>query len=248
MNTIELVQWINKLIDTDRLWKFYKSIEFRHLKEEVLREQHYECQECKKKGKITKANTVHHVQFVRKHPELALSKYYTYKEKQYKNLIAVCPACHNRIHTEKGGYRKDNIYVVTGLPGAGKTTYVQSHMQDNDLVYDLDFMANAISYNKNNFYSRNLANKLLSSFIKEASKLNTNTYIIRSIPNKEELELFERYNVIYIDIKEDANVCYERRKEVITKEKFEEKIFKHEIYLKNKKENEKNGTKMEERW
>lgn len=75
MNTIELVQWINKLIDTDRLWKFYKSIEFRHIKEEVLREQHYECQECKKKGKITKANTVHHVQFVRKHPELALSKY-----------------------------------------------------------------------------------------------------------------------------------------------------------------------------
>ena len=81
MNTIELDQWINKLIDTDRLWKFYKSIEFRHIKEEVLREQHYECQECKKKGKITKANTVHHVQFVRKHPELALSKYYTYKGK-----------------------------------------------------------------------------------------------------------------------------------------------------------------------
>ena len=101
MNTIELVQWINKLIDTDRLWKFYKSIEFRYIKEEVLREQHYECQECKKKGKITKANTVHHVQFVRKHPELALSKYYTYKGKQYKNLIAVCPACHNKLHPEK---------------------------------------------------------------------------------------------------------------------------------------------------
>ena len=101
MNTIELAKWINELIDTDRLWKFYKSIEFRHLKEEVLREQHYECQECKKLGKITKANTVHHVQFVRKHPELALSKYYTYKGKQYKNLIAVCPACHNKLHPEK---------------------------------------------------------------------------------------------------------------------------------------------------
>ena len=97
MNTNELVKWINKLIEANELWKFYKSIEFRRLKEEVLIEQHYECQECKKKGIITKANTVHHVQFVRKHPELALSKYYTYKGKQYKNLIAVCKGCHNRL-------------------------------------------------------------------------------------------------------------------------------------------------------
>ena len=109
MNSNELVKWINKLIEANELWKFYKSIEFRHLKEEVLIEQHYECQECKKKGIITKANTVHHVQFVRKHPELALSKYYTYKGKQYKNLIAVCPACHNKLHPEKSKFKKKKI-------------------------------------------------------------------------------------------------------------------------------------------
>ena len=105
MNSNELVKWINKLIEANELWKFYKSIEFRHLKEEVLIEQHYECQECKKKGIITKANTVHHVQFVRKHPELALSKYYTYKGKQYRNLVAVCKGCHNKLHPEKRKYK-----------------------------------------------------------------------------------------------------------------------------------------------
>lgn len=101
MNTNELVKWINELIEADELWKFYKGKEFRHLKEDVLKEQHYECQECKRQGKITKADTVHHVQFVRKHPSLALSRYYTYKGNQYRNLIAVCKGCHNKLHPEK---------------------------------------------------------------------------------------------------------------------------------------------------
>ena len=33
-----LVTWINELIEEDKLWKFYKSKEFRNLKEEVLEE------------------------------------------------------------------------------------------------------------------------------------------------------------------------------------------------------------------
>ena len=66
----ELVDWIEELIDVDELWRFYKSKEFRKLKEEVLREQHHECQVCKEKGILTKADTVHHIQYVRNHPEL----------------------------------------------------------------------------------------------------------------------------------------------------------------------------------
>lgn len=109
MNTTELVKWINELIEKNELWKFYKSSQFRHLKDEVLREQHYECQECKKLGIITKADTVHHVQFVRKYPALALSKYYTYEGKQYKNLIAVCKSCHNKLHPEKNKTKKEKF-------------------------------------------------------------------------------------------------------------------------------------------
>lgn len=250
MNNNDLKEWINELIEKDELWRFYKSREFMRLREEVLREQHYECQICRAKGKITKATVVHHVKHVRDYPELALSKYYIdeYGNKQ-RNLIGVCSPCHNRVHTEKGEKgkcKKSNMYIVTGLPGAGKTTYVQSHMKDSDVVYDLDYIANAISYDKNNYYSRNLANKLLISFVKEASKLNTDTYIIRSIPSKEELELFEKYNAVYIDIKEDTDVCYERRKDVISKDKFDEKIFRYNVYLNNK--NNSNKKDMEERW
>ena len=254
MNEKDLVKWINELIEKDELWRFYKSSEFMRLREEVLREQHYECQICRAEGKIVKATIVHHIYHVRDYPQYALSKYVIDEngEKQ-KNLISVCLPCHNRVHTEKGGNhteksksKKSTLYIVTGLPGAGKTTYVQSHMKDSDVVYDLDYIANAISYDKNNYYSRNLANKLLSSFVKEASKLNTDTYIIRSIPSKEELELFEKYNAVYIDIKEDTDVCYERRKDVISKDKFDEKIFRYNVYLNNK--NNSNKKDMEERW
>lgn len=82
MTGVQLVSWINQLIKDDQLWKFYKSREwsgrsgYAGLKEEVLREQHYECQPCKERGIITRADTVHHVMHVREHPELALSRWY----------------------------------------------------------------------------------------------------------------------------------------------------------------------------
>lgn len=112
MNEIELEKWIKQLIEEDKLCKFYKSKywygnkDMLGLKNEVLKEQHNECQECKKVGIIKRADTVHHVQFVRKHPKLALSKYYTYKDKQYRNLIAVCYQCHNKLHPEKLKHEK----------------------------------------------------------------------------------------------------------------------------------------------
>lgn len=112
MKQDELKNWIEELIREGQLWKFYKSKEWITLKEEVLKENHYECAECRKTGKITRydvdengnkklISTVHHVQFVRKHPALALSKTYTFEGKTYRNLMPVCKACHNKLHPEK---------------------------------------------------------------------------------------------------------------------------------------------------
>lgn len=109
MNQNELKAYINKLIEDDCLWKFYKKKEWIKLKNQILKENHYECEICKKQGKITRydvdkngnkqlLSTVHHVQYVRTHPELALSRTYTYNGKVYVNLIPICKACHNKIH------------------------------------------------------------------------------------------------------------------------------------------------------
>lgn len=104
-----LVMWINNLLKEKKIVKFYQSTYWQKLRKEVLREQKHKCQECLKIGRVTTANTVHHIQFVDKHPELALSKFYTYKGKQYRNLIAVCSECHNKLHPEKHRRNKSKV-------------------------------------------------------------------------------------------------------------------------------------------
>ena len=97
----KLKNWILKCQREDAMWKFYKSRYFRRLRAMVLEEQHNECQICLSHGKITAADTVHHVKHVRDHPELALSPYYYEGGKRRRNLIAICKSCHANEHPEK---------------------------------------------------------------------------------------------------------------------------------------------------
>lgn len=105
--------WIRELIRKRELWKFYKTKDWMRLKESVLRDAHYECAECRRRGIVTRydigedgtkrrLSTVHHVMHVRSHPELAMSRTYTDRDGTVRqNLIPVCKACHNKIHPEK---------------------------------------------------------------------------------------------------------------------------------------------------
>lgn len=106
MNKDELVEWIRYLYSIDQIEKFYKGRHFRALRKQVLKEQHYECQMCKEKGKLTivkpsrkRSGVIHHVKEVKDYPELALSKYYTdkYGMKQ-RQLIVLCNDCHELVH------------------------------------------------------------------------------------------------------------------------------------------------------
>lgn len=101
-NLEEVGRWVRSLIDSNNLHAFYTSSEWLHTRDEVLEEDKHECQDCKVRGFYTKATTVHHVQYLRKHPELALSKFYEYAGKVYRNLISLCHDCHEKRH----GYRQ----------------------------------------------------------------------------------------------------------------------------------------------
>lgn len=117
--------WIRGLIEAGELWKFYKTKEWRRLKESVLKAAHYECAECRSRGIITRydtgedgtrrrLSTVHHVMHVRDHPELAMSRTYRGPDgKIHANLIPVCKSCHNRLHPEKREKRKTEIEKFT---------------------------------------------------------------------------------------------------------------------------------------
>ena len=98
----ELVKWIKYLMSTNKMPKFYQGKEWKKLKKEVLRADHYECQLCKSKRKLTILNDsspVHHIKEVKKEPALALSKYYIDRNgKKKRQLISLCEECHNEIH------------------------------------------------------------------------------------------------------------------------------------------------------
>lgn len=99
MEKTNLAAYIRELIDQDRLYVFYKSKEWIELREEVLRDNHYECVHCLQRGAYTRAVMVHHVNEVRKRPDMALTKTYTDQEGQeQKNLVPLCFACHEREH------------------------------------------------------------------------------------------------------------------------------------------------------
>ena len=96
---------IRQLIAEDKLYRFYKSREWKELKEKVLKEFHNECLWCREKGTISKAEEVHHIQYVKTHPELALCEYYDYRGQRYRNLVSLCHDCHDRAH-ERMKYKK----------------------------------------------------------------------------------------------------------------------------------------------
>lgn len=59
---------------------------------QILKRDGYMCQHCKRYGKAVPATTVHHIQHVDEHPEMAFVD---------KNLISLCEGCHNKQHPEK---------------------------------------------------------------------------------------------------------------------------------------------------
>lgn len=76
---------------------FYKSPEWRRVRELVIERDNYECQHCKAKGKFHKAECVHHIKHLEDRPDLALEP---------SNLISLCYACHNLEHPEKFPVRR----------------------------------------------------------------------------------------------------------------------------------------------
>ncbi|WP_091839815.1 HNH endonuclease [Marininema halotolerans] len=77
---------------------FYKSTAWKKCRETILTRDHYLCQPCLRRGKLTTANTAHHIKPLAKAPDLALDE---------DNLESICPTCHNQEHPERAKRKKD---------------------------------------------------------------------------------------------------------------------------------------------
>lgn len=95
-----LAEWIRELIQTGKLYLFYKSPEWISLRAEVLSDAHFECAGCLRKSpaKYTRATTVHHKREVKSYPELALTRYIIEEGKIVELIEADCDRCHNVEH------------------------------------------------------------------------------------------------------------------------------------------------------
>ncbi|MBC1247336.1 HNH endonuclease [Listeria booriae] len=91
--TTKLLQYIL----TGQLIRFYKTKEWKTLREIALKRDNYECQRCKKRGLYAKADCVHHVQYVKSVPTLALT---------LANLESLCNPCHNKEHNRLPNQKK----------------------------------------------------------------------------------------------------------------------------------------------
>lgn len=72
---------------------FYRSPEWLALREAVLARDHGLCQRCLQEGRITPADTVHHIVELREDWSRRLDP---------ANLVSLCTACHNAVHGRKG--------------------------------------------------------------------------------------------------------------------------------------------------
>ncbi len=193
----------------------YNSEKWQRKRAAILRRDKYQCQMCKRYGRITAATTVHHIKHTDEYPELAYDD---------ANLMSVCGACHNKLHPEKGKRaaerreykpreqakyyipkaiedmsQSQTVILVCGLPASGKSTYVREHMGDG-IAYDLDHIAAAFRlrepHEEYHEPSRHMANDLLTGFIKAAHRYSETVYVIRTAPTEEEMETIRPKRVV----------------------------------------------------
>ena len=78
---------------------YYKTKRWQRLRAAVLRRDGYACQICKRYGRLTPADTVHHVLPRQEWPA---------HEWQPWNLVSLCAACHDELHDRNTGALTDN--------------------------------------------------------------------------------------------------------------------------------------------
>lgn len=83
--------------ERDEIDELYKTQRWKKLRPVIIARDFGLCQECKRRGVITKGNIVHHIVEARDNLELFWDE---------DNLEVSCDSCHNKEHPERSGGKK----------------------------------------------------------------------------------------------------------------------------------------------
>ena len=127
---------------------FYKSKEWERFRDLII----YERQDCIKKinycDKCHKQIVNRYDLIVHHKVELTEANVNDYSiSLNPSNVEIICFNCHNKEHARFGHENKKRVYIVYGSPLSGKTTWVNSVAQPNDLIIDMDNIHEMITVN-----------------------------------------------------------------------------------------------------
>lgn len=137
------------------------------------------------------------------------------------NIMVLHWNCHNQIHERfTGGVAEKKVYIVTGAPCSGKTTFVRERIQEGDIVLDIDDIWQLVSgqprYTKPNNLKPvifNIRNTIKEQIARGVGNWR-NAYIIESLPyetdRKREAERYKAFNVEVITMEATREQCLQR--------------------------------------
>lgn len=189
---------------------FYQSRRWQRLRAAILRRDGYQDQLEKRRGLNREATIVHHIFPREQYPEYQWETW---------NLISISAHTHELLHNRVTGQLSNagralqmevsqqrsiplsRLILVCGLPGAGKTTYVQRHLVGG-LAFDLDYIAAAFRLTRPHMEqhapARRMANNLCKAFAVNARRYVGTVYIIRTAPDIDEVTEIDPDSVVIV--------------------------------------------------
>ena len=134
------------------------------------------------------------------------------------NIMLIHFKCHNKMHQRFDGFKQE-VYLIYGSPCSGKSTYVSTIANNDDLILDVDKLWEAIclcdKYNKPNRLKSNVfgLRDTMIEQIKTRTGMWRNAYIIGTYPlrtDRDRLCDLLRAKTIFID--ETKETCLSRAK------------------------------------
>jgi len=140
------------------------------------------------------------------------------------NIAVLHWRCHNEVHERfghgGGGAPEKKVYLITGAPCSGKTTFARERLEPNDLILDIDDIWQTISgqprYTKPNSLKTLIfaVRDEIRGLIGRGAGTWRNAYIIESLPSKSDRERaadrYKAHNVEVITMDATKEECLQR--------------------------------------